>query len=64
MLQKAQEERQEVEAKLEEIRLNHAAKVIQKAWKIHDKIVKSNPKGKNKGKKDQPKKNVPKRNAK
>ena len=55
MQEKADEERREIDAKLEEIRQNHAAKVIQKAWKKHQKHVKSNQKGKGKGKKDQKK---------
>lgn len=55
MEEKYAEERQEIEAKLEKIHQNHAAKVIQKAWKKHQKHVKNNKKGKGKGKKDQPK---------
>lgn len=53
MLNKAQEERQEIESKLEEIHQNHAAKIIQKAWRKHDKIVKSDAKHKGKKQKNQ-----------
>lgn len=52
MQQKDEEERHEIEVKLEEIRQNHYAKIVVKRWK---KLVKKNRK-KKKGKKDQQKK--------
>jgi hypothetical protein len=45
--EKAEEDRLEIEAKLDEIQRNHAAKVIQKSWKKHQKR-KSKQKGKSK----------------
>lgn len=51
MNEKAEEERREIEAKLEEIRQNHFAKIVLRRWK---KYVKKNKM--NKGKKDQQKK--------
>lgn len=57
MLEKEEEARREIEEKLKEIRENHAAKIIQKAWRKHDRILKSDPKKKPKGKQFQQKKN-------
>lgn len=48
MREKAENERHEIEDKLKRIRLNRAAKIIQKAWKKHKKRVKSKSKGKGK----------------